>query len=81
MRVKLLTGKKAGKIADVTHEHGRALVDAGKAIEVGESGEVWPEKKEKPAEPTVVVQPIIVQEEKKPVNKRAARRRRNNPNT
>lgn len=64
MTVKLLTGKKAGKIADVTNDHGRDLVAAGLAIEVGVSGEIWPEKEEKQAEPLIVVQPIIIEQEK-----------------
>lgn len=73
MKVKLLTGPKAGKIADVTHDHGKALVEAGQAEEVLTGGEIWPEKEEKEeSPPVVVVQPIIIEpkEEDKPKRRR-----------
>lgn len=72
MNVRLLTGPKAGKIADVTKEYGRELIERGEAEPVNESGELWPEKEE--AQPPVVVQPIIIEAEKKSKPRRPAKR-------
>lgn len=77
MMVRLLSGPKAGKIADVTNETGRALIAAGEAesAEHLPSPEILPQKPE--SEKEIVFVPVVMEPEAETEEEKPRKRRRN----